>query len=152
MPSWLGINWKTMWTWAEKWQRSSNVTKCKKTFRGNDLIRRSWVFNYNPGKELEMTENCFRKTSVLWDITDKTEKDWESKSWKNVDLHQKIYRKPRIKKGFLHSKLILDKPQYFHTVLVIQSIRSTHPDIWKWHNESRNSPEQKQNKMKRPWF
>lgn len=54
-----------MWTWAEKWQRSFNVTKCKKTYSGEMILSVDHeVFNYNPVKEPKMTENCFLKTSA----------------------------------------------------------------------------------------
>lgn len=47
-----------MCTWAEKWLRSFNVTKCKKTHLG-EINLRIWltIVQPQPGKEAQMAEN-----------------------------------------------------------------------------------------------
>lgn len=63
MPSWLGVNWTKMCMWAEKWQRSFNVTKSKKTHLG-EINLRIWltIVQPQPGEEAQMAENYSLKT------------------------------------------------------------------------------------------
>lgn len=141
MPSWLGIKWKKMWTWAEKWQRSFNVTKCKKTYSmGNDFIRVSWVFNYNPEKNMKWQKivslspvRCHRQNT-------KRLREWKAKKKKKCWLSSESLLEIQ-HKGFpiLWPHLIQD--------IVLSCLWYSIPQH-KWHDESRNGPQKNRTKWK----
>lgn len=73
-----------MCTWAEKWQGSFNVTKCKKTHSGAINLRiLLTIVQPQPGKEAQMAENYSLKT-VLRGATATAQRLRERDKKKNV--------------------------------------------------------------------